>query len=514
MPGTLLIGIDIGTYSAKGVLCEPDGNVLTSETIEHDLSIPRAGWAEHDADAIWWGETAGLVRSLLTYGYTGEDIGAVAVSAIGPCMLPVDARGQPLRPGVLYGIDTRAAGEIAELTEMFGEDALLRQSGMTLTTQSVGPKIRWLRQHEQDIFAQTARILSASSYIVHRLTGEYVIDRHTASYFNPLFDIGSLEWDAQFAEPICDPALLPTLRWANEIAGEVTGEAASETGLLPGTPVTAGTIDAAAEALSVGVESPGDTMVMYGTTMFFIQVARNPVPDARMWTTAFLFPGAYDIAGGMATSGALTRWFRDQFSAEERQCEDRGGENAYAALANAAAAIPPGSDGLICLPFFSGERTPINDPLARGMIAGLTLSHTKAHVYRALLEGTAYGVRHNVETMAAMGANPKRLVAVGGGARNRAWMQVVSDVTGVPQDVPERTIGASYGDAFLAGVASGIIEDRAELSRTWVETGARIEPDPAISSVYDEYYALYVRLYERTREEQHALARLGRGRVG
>ncbi len=351
-------------------------------------------------------------------------------------------------------------------------------------------------------------MVAASSYMVLRLTGEYVMDQHTASYYNPLFDLRGLAWDDRFAEPIVEPAKLPPLRWPTEIVGTVTTAAAAETGLAAGTPVTTGTIDAAAEAISVGVVAPGDMMVMYGTTMFFIHVTGDPVPDPRMWATAFVLPGLYAIDGGMSTTGALTRWFRDTLGRTELAAEAAGGPNAYVALADLAAAMPPGSDGLVCLPYFAGERTPINDPDARGVYAGLTLSHGLGHLYRASLEGTAYGVRHNLETMEAMGAPPKRLVAVGGGAKNPLWLQIVSDATGLPQDVPEKTIGASYGDAFLAGLATGLVPGLDSL-RHWVTLAETYRPRPAEQAVYDAYYPVYRKLYESSKGQLHALARLG-----
>ncbi|HEY7032036.1 MAG TPA: FGGY-family carbohydrate kinase [Thermomicrobiales bacterium] len=510
MAGELLLGIDVGTYSSKGVLCAPDGEVLAAETVEHGLSLPRPGWAEHDADAVWWSDFVQICRRLLGRRYAGDDVGAVAVSAIGACMLPVDRDGRPLRPSVLYGIDTRSAEEIAWLNERFGEEAMFDLAGMALTSQAIGPKILWLRRHEPEVFARTHKILTAGSYLVYRLTGEYVIDRHTGSYFNPLVDIHRLEWDGRFAEPIVDLDRLPRLMWSDEIAGTVGARAAAETGLRGGTPVTAGTVDAAAEAVSVGVVEPGDMMVMYGTTMFFILVTDQPVPDRRMWATAFCFPGLYDVAGGMATSGALTRWFRDQFGTAELAHEREGGPNAYAALAELAATAPVGAGGVVCLPYFSGERTPLNDPLARGIFAGLTLSHTRGHLYRAVLEGTAFGVRHNLEAMREMGAEPRRLVAVGGGAKNPVWLQIVTDATGLAQDVPERTVGASYGDAFLAGLATGIVPDRSSLRRDWVKIATRLEPEIARHAAYEPYYGVYRRLYENAKQELHELARLGR----
>jgi xylulokinase len=248
---------------------------------------------------------------------------------------------------------------------------------------------------------------------------------------------------------------------------------------------------------------------MYGTTMFFINVIDRPVPDPRMCATGFLLPGLYDIAGGLSTTGALTRWFRDNLARGEMAAETSGGANAYASLAELAGSVPPGADGLICLPFFSGERTPINDPLARGMFVGLDLTHTRAHLYRAVLEGTAYGVRHNLEVMAAMGAAPKRLVAVGGGAKNRLWLQIVSDAGDVPQVIPERTIGAAYGDAFLAGLGSGIIPGLDALERDWISIAEVLEPQPEMTAAYQPYIDLSRALYERTKEQMHALAELG-----
>src|SRR5215211_437101 len=202
MAGELLLGVDIGTYSAKGVLCTPTGDVLATETIEHEMSIPKPGWAEHDADAIWWDEFAAFSRQLLSGRYSGDDVGGVAVSAIGGCVLPVDERGRPLRPGVLYGIDTRAVDEIDWLNDRFGEGPLFELGGMALTSQAIGPKILWLKRNEPENYARATTVMTASSYLVLRLTGERVIDRHTASYYNPLMDVRKLEWDDRFAGPI------------------------------------------------------------------------------------------------------------------------------------------------------------------------------------------------------------------------------------------------------------------------------------------------------------------------
>ena len=228
------------------------------------------------------------------------------------------------------------------------------------------------------------------------------------------------------------------------------------TGLAAGTPVITGTADAAAEAISAGLANPGDLMVMYGSSIFFILKTDRLYNSPHFWGTRFLEPDTYAVAGGMSTAGSLTRWFRDNFAAGEVAAESAGGENAYAALAELAAASPPGARGLVALPYFAGERTPIFDPDAKGLLVGLTLSHTRGDVYRALLESVGYGIRHNLDAMRAEGMAPARILAVGGGTLNRAWMQMVSDIAGIEQHIPAQQIGAAYGDAFLAGVGIGM----------------------------------------------------------
>ncbi len=504
--GDLLLGIDVGTYSSKGVLCRPDGQLLAEARADHELSVPRPGWAEHDADGVWWADLVALARDLTSRAPTGDRVAAIAVSAIGPCLLPVDAAGRPLRPAILYGVDVRAAEQVDQLEQRYGREALVELGGMRLTSQAVGPKILWLREHEPDVYERADRFLTATSYLVRRLTGETVIDRHTASHFNPLIDLARLEWDERFADGITPLRRLPELRWSDEIVGTVTDAAAAETGIRSGTPVTAGTVDALAEAVSVGVVEPGDLMLMYGSTAFLILVVDDQRSHPDLWATAGAFPGTYALAAGMATTGSATTWFRDEFG---RDLQTSAGPDPYALLADEAAVSPPGARGLLFLPYLSGERTPIHDPDARGVLAGLALSHRRGDVYRALLEGVAYGIHHNLETMAATGAPIERIVAVGGGTANRLWLQIVSDITGRSQVVPQQTIGAAYGDAFLAGLACGLIGERSDLSTRWVRPGLSIEPGPD-AAAYEPRYRLFAELYRDSRAVVHRLVALTR----
>jgi xylulokinase len=503
----VLMGIDIGTSGSKGVIVDLNGVVIAEHSTAHDFHIPHPGWAEHDAEAVWWHDFCVIARALIEKAHIKpEQIAGVGCSAIAPTMLPLDENHRPLRPAILYGIDTRASAEIDELTESLGAEQVFERTGQFLTSQSVGPKVLWYKRHEPDLYRRTRKIVTAATYLVFRLTGRFVVDNYVAPYFTPFFNVEKLAWDPEFVEPICPVAWLPETLWATEAAGVITPQAAEETGIPAGTPVAAGTADAAAEAIGAGAIDPGDLMVMYGTTMFLIQALDSYRRHPSLWASVYCIPGQAALAAGMSTSGALLRWFRDEFGQVEREVEERLGISAYQLLNNQAAQVPAGSNGLITLPYFSGERTPINDPHARGLILGLTLTHGRAHIYRSCLEGIAYGLRHNIETMAEVGAMPERLVAVGGGVRNLLWLQICSDVTGMPQEVSERTVGAAYGDAYLAGYAAGIFSDSRPLKQTWVQITRTIEPDTSSAAVYDELYAMYHRVYHSNRGEMHRLA--------
>jgi xylulokinase len=486
------LGIDIGTFESKGVLVDAGGHVTALATRPHGMLVPRPGWAEHRPLEDWWADFAAIARELLAVsGLEPTSVHAVATSAIGPCMLPVDGHGTPLMNAVLYGVDTRASAQIAALNARIGEATILETCGNALTSQSVGPKILWLKETHPDLYARTARVLTSTSYLVWRLTGEYVIDHYTAASFSPLYDVGRLDWTADLAADILPLERLPRLAWSSEIAGRVTAAAAAETGLVEGTPVIVGTVDAAVEAVSVGVQRPGEMMLMYGSTIFIIQVTDRPLLDARLWYAPWLAPGVHASMAGLATSGTLVRWFRDQLA----------GGATFEELVAEAEASPRGAKGLLCLPYFSGERTPIHDPEARGAFFGLDLTHTRGDMFRAVIEGIAMGTAHVLETYRELDATPRTVQAVGGGTQNAVWMQATSDVGQVTQVVREKTIGASYGDAFLAAVAVGTAAP--EAIGDWNPVVRTVVPGHV--PAYKRQYPLWKALYERTKDVAHAL---------
>ncbi|MFH8572653.1 FGGY-family carbohydrate kinase [Streptomyces sp. NPDC017993] len=484
------LGVDIGTSSSKGVLVDASGTVLAAAVRRHSVSRPRAGHVEMDPE-VWWAEFCGITRELLA---GGERVDAVGVSGMGPCVALADAANRQLRPAILYGVDTRAGAQITRLHAELGREAVLDRCGSVLSTQAVGPKVAWVAEHEPEVFTAARRLFMPASFLAHRLTGAYVLDHHSASQSAPFYDTRARDWYRPWVEAVWPHAELPELRWPGDPAGTVSAKAAAATGLATGTPVITGTIDAWTEAVSVGATRPGDLMLMYGTTMFLIATVTEQLRVPELWSTVGAFPDTRSLAGGMATSGAVTEWLRGLF-----------GSPGHADLLKEAALSGLGARGLAMLPYFAGERTPVADPDARGVIAGLTVEHTRGDLYRAALEATAHGVRHNIEAMGEAGAGIKRVVAVGGGTQGGLWTQIVSDVTGLPQDIPTVTVGASYGAARLAAQRTA----EADIA-VWNPVREQRVPDPAAVVAYDRLHGLYRELYPATRATAHALARFQR----
>jgi xylulokinase len=500
---SVVIGIDVGTSSSKGVACLADGEIVAEARLAHRFDTPAPGHVEQDADAVWWHDVQAIARSLTDELGDRYPIAGVCVTTTGPCLVPVDGAGRPLRPGILYGVDVRATDEIAELEARIGRRGIRSLGGMDLSSQSVGPKIQWIARHEPGVLARTARFHTATSYLVSRLTGASVIDRHQACYFTPFYSRRRGTWSLRHAAGLDLERRLPPIRWATEIAGTVTDEAAAATGLPQGTPVLVGTSDGLTEAAGVGALEQGTAVLAYGSTTGVTTFADPPRPVVGLWASEGIFPGRRSIGGALSTTGTITSWFRETFAHELPQATDAEIRAAHATLEAEAAASPPGAGGLLFLPYLNGERTPFADPLARGTLVGLTLRHTRGDVYRAILEGIAFGVRQLLDAMADQGAGIERIRVAGGGTGTRLALQLVSDATGLTQEVPRVTVGASYGAAFLAGLATGLVADDAP--DPWTRIVERIEPDPSVAERYEAMYALFRQLYRDSAPANHAL---------
>ncbi|MFC7686833.1 FGGY-family carbohydrate kinase [Ureibacillus sp. GCM10028918] len=491
------IGIDIGTYESKGVLVNQLGKILHQHNVPHTLTIPRSGWAEHEPLTVWWDGSKEIIKEIVRYCYDNKidpvEIKCIGLSSIAPSIVPIDKQGKPLRNGILYGIDTRTTKQIKILNEKLSEAYILKHAKQALTTQAGGPKILWIKENEPEIYAQTESFLSGAGFVIHKLTGKKVIDHYTAASFAPLYDFSNYSWSEEFAEHITDTNKLPELYWANEIVGPLNPRIAEELGLASDTKILAGSTDALSEAISSGSVEIGDLMLMYGSSTFFILNINEMTTSDKMWPNLHAVPGIYSLTGGTSTAGSLMRWFIDQFDDLALTTDER-----YQSNMKAATQSEVGANGVICLPYFSGERTPLNNPEAKGIFWGLTLKHTKADLYRAVLEGVAYTIRQNIEYMNDLGFDIKRIISIGGGTKNELLIQIVSDVCGIKQVVTENKVGASYGNAFLCHLA---LNKEADLHgvANWLEIKEVIEPNSYNYQKYTEYYKKFKLIYEQTK---------------
>lgn len=483
----MFLGIDVGTFETKGVLVGSDGTVVAGARRRHGISTPEPGHVEQDPEGVWWADVTVIARELTSHP-AAVHLRGVAVSAIGPCVVATDADLQPLRPGILYGVDTRATAQIERITACLGADEIYRRTGNTLTSQSAGPKIAWVRDNEPEVWEAARWFMTSQSFIVAKLTGEVVIDHATAGYFHPLYDLAAGAWDTTGCDDIVEESCLPRIAWSSDIAGTVTAAASAVTGIPEGTPVIVGTTDAPAEAVGAGVVADGQLMAMFGSSGYFIRVGDRPITHPDLWSAPFVFPGTYVLASGTSTAGTATRWLADLLSMTTH--ED---ERTFADLIDLAAESVPGARGVLALPHFAGERTPFQDPLSRGAVIGLGLEHTRADLARAVLEGIGHSIAAAILAFRVARAPISCVRAIGGATRNRFIIETVSTVTGLDQQVAD-TEGAAYGDAFLAALGVGQFEDP-DAVRSWVRVRETVQPDTAtcgrLLADHDDYTALY-----------------------
>ena len=513
MSKAYFMGIDTGTNSSKGVLIDETGQVIAQASATHSLMNPAPGHYEHDAEKDWWGDLCLISRKLIAdSGVDPADIKAVGTSALGADCLPVDENCRPLRKAILYGIDARAVDEMAQLTEMYGEEQIRKWYGRPLCSSDVMPKILWIKNKEPEVYAKTYKFITASTYLTAKLTGNYVVDKFLGlASFNPLY---GPDWKPveEYCAPICRPDQLAEIHEATDVVGYVTKEASLETGLAEGTPVLTGTDDSGAEAISVGVVSPGKMMIQIGSSIYMILGTSTLIDDERLWREEFIVPGLCDISAGTNTAGSLTKWYRDTLFPDALEKEKSGGPDAYQSMMEGVAEIAPCSDGLITLPYWAGERTPINDPDAKGIVFGLTLSHTRAHLYRSALEGVAFSINQQLKLMEDHDVPIDQIFVTGGGTLNGTWMQIIADVLGKQISSPLVNIGASFGDALMA--ASAIRYPGFETydkMLDFIRPGRTYLPDMKNHEKYKEYQKLYDELYEANKELMHRVHRLSLG---
>lgn len=479
----LPLGIDVGTTGLKAVALDPQLGIVAQSHRHHTLRSPHPGWAEEDP-AEWWSTTCDAVRELAARLPAGS-IAAVGVTGMVPAMVLLDGADRLLRPAILMN-DARCAGEVEELRQAVDTAEFFARTGGMPNQQNIEPRWRWLAKHEPETVAQTARLCGSYDYITHLLTGDWSLERNWAIE-SGFYDIGQHEWIAPWLDRAGIRAgILPPVRRPSEIVGHVTADAAAATGLPAGTPVVAGSADHVAAALAAGLAERGDTLLKFGGGGDILYCTDDPTPDRHFYYDEHDVPGLALINGCMAASGSLVKWFASELA---------GGAQ-LADLDREAAAVPAGAGGIVVLPYALGEKTPIFDPLARAVFAGVMLHHTRAHLYRAVLESVCYGFQHHLDLLAEAGRPVRRVLATDGGSRSDLWMQIAADVTGRRVEVVAGEAGSALGVAFVAGIGAGLFARWDEVAR-FADVRRAFEPNPATAATYRAGYAAYRELYER-----------------
>jgi len=511
--GKLLIGVDIGTQGTKGVLVAPNGEVLSTATEEYGVLHPQPLWAEQWPD-VWLHASCTVIRRLLQ-GTDAHAIAGVCISGLyGGSGVPLDDEMKPVRPCLIW-MDRRATEEVNWIKENVNLDRLFAITGNWVDTYFGYTKMMWIKNNEPGNWRKTKLFLPPNAYVNFRLTGEVAIDRSSAGNIGGLYDIHAHRWSEEMGQAlqISIERMPARIVASQEVIGKITHEGAALTGLVLGTPVLAGGVDAPMATFAAGALSWGDNVAMMGTSTCWGTIHTGDGFSPQLVSMPHVTSDVREVYtwAGSATSGALAHWFRDTIAQAEVEQARRSGQTAFHLLDQEAAKIRPGSDGLLALPYFMGERAPLWDPHARGAWVGLTLSHTKAHLFRALIEATAYALRHSIEEGATAGLPLKEeTIVVGGVAKSALWLSILADVTGRPIRTLETDgIGAPLADAFLVGLMMGLVSDREEI-RNWIRYTEPFLPDPKRNALYDKYYRVYRRLYEDLKDEFNTLAEISK----
>lgn len=493
--GNFLLGIDIGTTATKAILIDTNGSIVSSQSKEVRLYSPRPGWSEEDP-LQWWENVKVLISELMkNTGIKGDDIAAVGVSGMVPTLICLDKLGRPLRRSIQQN-DARAVQEIKELKEKLEEGSILARTGSAITQQSIAPKLMWLHRHEPDVLKETDSICGSYDFIVRCLTG-HTVPATEANWAleSGLYDFHSRDWDKE----ICVTAginedWLGKVYQSSDIVGKVQGNHGTE--LKDGTPVVAGSADHVASAFSAGLVRDGDLLIKLGGAGDILFTTSKPIVDKRLYLDYHLIPDKFLPNGCMASSGSVIRWFQEELA----------GGASLKTLDEEAEEVGAGANGLIALPYFLGEKTPIHDPEARGMFIGLHLGHKRGHLYRAILEGIAFGFAHHIEVFRELGLKPKRIRVTNGGSRSRLWRQIIADVIGLPVESIIEHPGSSLGAAFTAGIAVNLFHSWSEVE-SFIKIEECIKPDLQNSERYQKLYEVYRSVYPTLKEQQHILSR-------
>lgn len=492
-----VLGIDSSTTATKAQLVNGDGDVVAAASSGYPYATPRALWSEQQPD-LWWTATRATVAEVLARANTtGSQVSAIGLSGQMHGLVLLDESNSVLRPAILWN-DQRTGAECDEIRDRVGRERLIRITGNDALTGFTAPKLLWVRNNEPELFLRARHVLLPKDYVRLCLTGEHASDRAGGSG-TILFDLAERTWSEEILSDLeFDRSLFPSTYEGHEVTGTVTAAAAAATGLAVGTPVVAGGGDQAANGVAVGAIDPGIVGLSLGTSGVVFTATNRPSiePQGRLHAFCHAVSSRWHLMGVMLSAAGSFRWFRDTLFPTED----------FGDLAAAAANVPAGSEGLLFLPYLTGERTPHPDPLARGAFVGLTVRHQRDHLTRAVLEGISFGLRDSLELIRSAGeADLTEVRASGGGTRSTVWRQILADVLNTEVRTVATAEGAAQGAAMLAAVGAAWFDNAAEASASWLRLDPPTSPSAAASQ-YDEYYAGYRHLYPALRDTMHQLS--------
>lgn len=490
----IVLGLDVGTSGTKAIAMDESGRLLASATVEYPLYSPKPGWAEQEPGD--WASAAHEALGALAARIAPEEVKGIGLTGQMHGSVFLDAGHRVIRPALLW-CDQRTAAQCDAITEKVGEARLLEMVSNPALTGFTAPKILWLRDNEPGNYERVRKVLLPKDYVRFVLTGEFATDMADASG-TLLLDVTNRTWHTELMSLLdIDAGWMPPVFEGTEVTGRLTQEAAAKTGLPAGIPVVAGGGDQAAGGVGCGIVREGVLSASLGTSgvAFAFSEDVHTDPEGRVHTFCHAVPGKWHVMGVMLSAGGSLQWFRNALCQPERSVAEATGKDPYEYITQAAETVPPGSEGLLFLPYLSGERTPHKDPYAKGAFVGLSLRHTKAYMARAVLEGVAYGMRDSVEIIRSMGIGVSKMRASGGGARSALWRQMLADVCQTPITTVNVDEGPAYGAAILASVAAGLHDSVAGACDAVIQDVAELAPDPDTVAVYERWQAEYSAAY-------------------
>ena len=501
-----LIGIDIGTTNVKSVLFHEDGTKIAESGREYPLYLVKPGWAEQNPEDWWRASVDTIAEVIRISGVDKNAIAGIGVSSQAPTLIPIDKGGKVLRNGLIW-MDRRSQPEADFLEKEIGSEKVKSITGNRIDPYYLNSKILWYKRNEPELYQKTYKILQINGYINYKLTGTLTTDIAHASLMG-VYDVRRNQWSQELAELIgYDTELLPPIYQNDHVIGTVCESAAKLTGLSTSTAVVCGTVDGSAATLEAGAVAVGDAVEMTGTSTV-LNICTDQWRDPGLLFE--MYHGLRDVlmlCGANSTTGACLKWYRDNLYHKEG-CGAVEGESSFDVMNRLAAGARPGSNKLIFLPYLAGERSPIWDSYARGTFFGLNLNTRKEEMIRSIMEGAAFGLRHNIDEAKKIGAPINELRSVGGGSNSDIWLKIKASVLNMPVIVPDISTGAPFGDAIICGTGLGIYQNPGKFAKEAAKIKKVIEPDESWNRLYNELYEVYLSLYKNTKQDFYKLAQI------